>query len=317
MTELELGPLRFGVVGAGRLGCAMARALQQRGFDVVHASSETTRGREHAARLLQVPVHEDPIAATQQVDCVLLCVPDDALEAVVRQLARRPDSASPMQLRVVGTSAHGGLAALEPLAAAGHSTGVLHPVASVSERDGDPAVLAGAGAAVGAADAAERTLLHALAHALGMHPFDLAEEAWASHAAACTLAANGPAALLAAADDLAHEAGLHAGIARSAYGRLAATAVDRAVREGAVTSLAGPIMRGDAAALAAQVAAVRASSSEVDALFIPVVATIANRAFTSGRLDMRSHRELLEAILDPTQFEGGSFRHPHEGDPSP
>lgn len=312
MTELELGPLRFGIVGAGRLGCTIARALQERGFDVVHASSATTPGREHAARLLQVPVHDDPLAVAEQVDCVLLCVPDDALAAVVQHLLQRSESASPIQLRVVSTSAHGGLTALQPLAAAGHLTGVMHPVASVADDTADPTAISGAGAAIGAGDDITRTFLHALAHALELHPFDLAEEAWPLHAAACTLAANGVAALLAASEELAAVAGVHEGIARSAYGRLAGTSVDRAVRTGPITSLAGPILRGDAGAVAAQVRAVRESSTEVDALFIPVVATVANRAFTSGRIDMQAHRELLEAVLDPTQFDEGGFRYRKE-----
>jgi predicted short-subunit dehydrogenase-like oxidoreductase (DUF2520 family) len=309
MSELELGPLRFGIVGAGRLGCTIGHALQTRGFEVVHASSATPEGREHAARLLQVPVHDDPLAVAELVDCVILCVPDDHLPAVVQHLATRAADAVPMRLRVVSTSAHGGLRVLEPLAAAGHATGVLHPVASIADDTGDPAALVGAGAAIGAADPVEHTFLDALAHALGMHPFDVPDEGWALHAAACMLASNGVGALLAATEDLAAESGIHEGIARSAYGRLAATAVERALRVGPITSLAGPILRGDAAALAAQISAVRESSTEVDALFIPVVATVANRAFTSGRIDMQSHRELLEAVLDPTQFDESGLRY--------
>jgi len=300
--ELELGPLRFGIVGAGRLGLALGLALQQRDLELVHVSSATVDGRARAARVLGVPAHEDPVAATQLVDCVLVCVPDDELAHVVQVLAARPSDSSPMQLRVISTSAHGGLAALAPLAAAGHDVGVLHPVASVSDHDAGAAALTGAGAAVGAGTDAVRTMVHALAHALELRPFDLADDAWALHAAACTLAANGPAVLLAAAEELAAEAHVHPDVARAAYGRLAASSVDRAGRVGPIASLAGPVLRGDAAAVAEQVVAVRASTNQADALYIPIVATAANQAFTAGRIDMDVHRALLEAILDPTQF---------------
>ncbi|MCW2927305.1 MAG: uncharacterized protein JWM86_1273 [Thermoleophilia bacterium] len=309
ISELELGPLRFGIVGAGRLGCTIGRALQQQGFEVVHATSASPAGRERAAHALGVPVHEDPLAACEQVDCALLCVRDDALPSVVRRLAERPATASPMRLRFVSTSAWGGRTVLAPLAALGHATAVLHPMATVADHSVDVAALSGAGAAIGAGDDAESTLAGALAHTLGLHPFPLEEAAWPLHAAACTLASNGPAALLAAAADLAATIGVHDGVARSAYARLAAAAVDRAARMGAVESMAGPILRGDAAAVATQVAAVRHSSTEVDALFIPVVASVANRAFTTGRIDMAAHRSLLEAVLDPTQFVDGEFTH--------
>ena len=170
-------------------------------------------------------------------------------------------------------------------------------------------MLTGAGAACGAGDEIGRTFAHALAHALTMHPFDLDETAWPLHAAACTLAANGVAALLAATEQLAAEAEIHDGVARSAYGRIAQSSIDRATRLGPIESLAGPIVRGDAAAVAQQVSAVRASSTEVEALLVPIIATVANRAFTSGRIGMQQHRELLEAVLDPTQFTEGGFRY--------
>lgn len=302
--ELELGPLRFGIVGAGRLGLTIGRALQQQGLELVHVAAATAEGRDRATRMLGVPAHDDPVAVSQLVDCLLLCVPDDALAGVIAQLAGRPPRSTPIQLRVVSTSALGGIDALAPLAAVGHDVGVLHPIASLSDHDAAPDALAGAGAAVGAPDEATRTFLHALAHALALRAFDLGADpaSWALHAACCTLAANGPAVMLASVDELAAEASLHEGVARGAYGRLAASAVERAVRIGPIESLAGPIMRGDAAAVAAQVAAVRASGSQVDALFIPIVATAANHAFTAGRLDMDTHRAVLEAILDPTQF---------------
>lgn len=306
--ELELGPLRFGIVGAGRLGCTIARALQQREFEVVHVTSATAEGRERATKLLGVPAHDDPLAASQLVDCVVLCVPDGHLPSVVARLASRAEDATPRRLRIVGTSSHGGLSTLAPLAAAGHEVGVLHPVATVADTT-DIEALPGAGAAIGAPDDPMRTFLHALAHALELHPFDLDDDAWALHAATCTVAANGATALVAAVEDLAGEADLHPELARAAYGRLALAAVDRAARLGATDALSGPVLRGDAGAIASQVTAVRSSTSHVDALFIPIVASLANRAFTAGRIDMDAHRAVLEAVLDPTQFhqpEGGS-----------
>jgi predicted short-subunit dehydrogenase-like oxidoreductase (DUF2520 family) len=315
--ELELGPLRFGIVGAGRLGCVIGQALQAHGFELVHVSSATAEGRAAATRLLDVPAHEDPVAATLQVDCVLLCVPDDDRPAVVAALAKRPADASPLRLRIVSTSAVGGTRGLQALADLGHDVGVLHPMTSVVRREDGPAVLTGAGAAIGADDDATRTLLYALAHALDLHPFDLDAGAWALHAAACTIAANGATALVGAIEDLAADAGIHPDVARAAYGRLAVAALDRAAREGSVAALTGPVLRGDAAAVAEQVRAVRDSSSQVDALFIPIVASIANRAFTSGRLEMQAHREVLEAVLDPSQFTDGAFRYREDADAGP
>ena len=308
MTDLELGPLRFGIVGAGRLGQCVARALVAQGFEVVHASSRSQAGRDAAAHALQIPVHEDPLAVSEHVDCVVLCVPDDAVAGVVHRLATRPSDASPMRLRVVSMSAAGGVAALQPLAALGHVTCVVHPVATLADTECQPSDLAGAGAGVAADDDAARTFAGAVAHALGLVPFDVPAPAWPLHAAACTLAANGVVAMLAAAETIAEDAGIADGAVAGAYARLAERAVQRTIRSGPVDAMAGPILRGDAASIARQIVAVRESTREIDALFIPVVATIANRAFLAGRLTMQQHRELLEAVLDPTQFDDGTFR---------
>lgn len=296
VTDLELGPLRFGVVGAGRLGLAMARGLQAAGFEVVHASSRSASGRDRATHLLGVPAHEDPRAVTEQVDCVLLCVPDDAQVAVVEQLATRRTDASPIRVRYVSTSSAGGLSALAPLTSAGHDACVLHPAASFVQADGDHGALHGAGAAIGAHDDASRTLAHALAHALGMVPFDLEEPAWPLHAAACTASANFTLSVLAMAEDIAAEMGLHEGVARATYGRLAAAGVERAVRSGAVATIGGPVLRGDATTLATQARAVAEHLPAHEAAFLTLAASTIRRTFEAGRIDVDTALRLGTAL---------------------
>lgn len=296
MTELELGPLRFGVVGAGRLGLTLARVLQAREFEVVHVSSRSAAGRERAVRLLGVPAHAEPLPVATAVDCVLIAVPDDALDAVVAAINRRAPDASPRRLRIVSTSAAGGLAALEPLARAGHDVCVLHPVASITEADPSGGALSGAGAAIGARDDAAQTFAHALAHALGMHPFDLFDDGWPLHAAACTAAANFTLAVLGLTEDLAAAAGVHDGVARAVYGRLAREAVERATRDGALAALAGPVPRGDAAAISKQVHAVATHAPAHELAFASLLSSTIRRAFEGGRIDFDTAARLQTTI---------------------
>lgn len=246
-------------------------------------------------------MYDEVADACERVDCVIVCVPDDALSRVVRELAAHADTLVAAGVRVVSTSSFGGVALLQPLADAGCPVGVLHPMASIVT-GGSPDALFGAGAAIGCRVDAMRTMLHALAHALGMLPFDLDEDGWPLHAAACTLAAIGPIAMLAGAADLATRAGAHPGVASAAYGRLAEQAAHRTIQLDPVAALAGPIVRGDAAAVAAQLRSVREVGSYAEALYIPVLATMSNRALDEGRISEAMHRALLEAVLDPTQF---------------
>ena len=303
VTDLELGPLRFGIVGAGRLGLAIGHALHEQGLEVVHVSSRSVEGRERAAHVLGVPAHEDPLQVAEHVDVVLVCVPDDAVTSVMARLAQRAADASPMRLRVVSTSAAGGMRALDPLTAAGHVTCVLHPVATVTGHEGETGPFAGAGAAIGAEDDASRTFAHALAHALLLLPYDLDAAAWPLHAAACATAANLTTTLLAMTEDLAREAGIHEGVARSVYGRLAASAVDLAIREGAGAQCAGPIVRGDVAAVRSQLIAVRTHTPQHQDLFRAGIAEAVQRAFGAGRIDMDTAHRLASALADAMQHD--------------
>lgn len=296
VSELELGPLRFGIIGAGRLGLALGRALQQRDFEVVHVAAPSSASRERATQILEVPAHEDPLLVTEQVDCVVLCVPDDRLGELVTQLAQRPATASPIRLRYVSTSAAGGLTALAPLAALGHDTCVLHPVASFVETDGDPTPFAGAGAAIGSNDAATATLANALAHALGLLPFELAKDSWPIHAAACTAASTLVGTQLALAAELARSAGMHETAARGTYGRIAADAVRRFVEHGTLASRGGAVARGDSAAVGVQVLAVRRGASSYEELFDAGLAVAINDAFVSGAIDVESARRMSAAV---------------------
>ena len=293
VNDLELGPLHFGIVGAGRLGLAAGRALQDAGFEVVHVAAASDAGRERATSVLAVPAHEDSIAACLHVDCVLLCVPDDRLGEVVAHLATRPADASPMRLRFVSMSA-AGLAPLAPLAELGHDVCVLHPVASFTSLDGDATPFHGAAAAIGADTDAASTFAHALAHALGLIPFDIAEAAWPAHAAACTAASAFVGSILELTSDLAASAGIQGSAARGAYGALAASAVSN-FRATGVPSSSGAIARGDGAALRTQIRAVRQHASSFEEVFDAGTSAAINSAFTSGRIDIETARALSAA----------------------
>ncbi|MDQ3881251.1 MAG: DUF2520 domain-containing protein, partial [Chloroflexota bacterium] len=152
-TDADL-PSRCAVVGAGRMGTAMAAALGDAGFTV---DGPLDRGTEAAG-----------------ADIALLCVPDSEIGAA---------SASIAPGRLVGHCS--GATGLAPL---GHEQAfALHPLMTVTE---DGARFAGAGAAV--AGSSERALGVAagLARRLGMRPFVIDDEDRAAYHAAASLASN-------------------------------------------------------------------------------------------------------------------------------
>ncbi|MFT4034728.1 MAG: DUF2520 domain-containing protein, partial [Patulibacter sp.] len=197
---------RFAVVGPGRLGTALHRALTAAGVDAGDAPQ--LRG-----------------ATGEDADVVVLCVPDRAITDAAGMIA-------PGRL-VVHTSGAGSI----DLAAPHARRAVLHPLISVP--DGN-ASLEGACAAVRATNAADRALLQRLAERLGMLPIEVADDDRTAYHAAASLAANALVALQVAAAELAATAG----VPSSALQPLARAALAQAGQSGAA-ALTGPAARGD------------------------------------------------------------------------
>jgi predicted short-subunit dehydrogenase-like oxidoreductase (DUF2520 family) len=216
------------VVGAGRLGTALAAALRASGLDV-----EGPLGRD----------------AHPQAPVVLLCVPDAEIVAAAATVEPGP---------LVGHCS--GATGLEPLA--GHEAFALHPLMTVPPGS-PPEVFAGASAAVDATTPRALETATDLARRLGMRPLRVAPEDRAAYHAAASIASNFLVTLEAAAERLAATTGVD----RLALAPLVRAAVETWVELGAERALTGPIVRGDEATVARQREAVAARTPELIPMF--------------------------------------------------
>lgn len=219
---------RLAVVGSGRLGTALHRALAAAGLDA---------GREPLGRG----------ANARGADVVLLCVPD-------REIAAAAGAVTPGPL-VAHTSGAGSL----DLVAAHDRRGVLHPLLSVPAGATD---LAGAWAAIRARDPRDEALLQDLARRLGMTPFAVSEADRAAYHAAASLASNALVALQAAAARVATSAGVPA----AAFAPLAQASLSQ-FHELGEAALTGPAARGDWGTVDAQRNALAERTPELIPLF--------------------------------------------------
>ncbi|MEU1973046.1 Rossmann-like and DUF2520 domain-containing protein [Microbacterium sp. NPDC019599] len=220
------------VVGAGRLGRVMARALRAAGFAV---SGPTGRG--------------EPV---EPADVVLLCVPDDAIPAAAAELAGTG--------RLLGhTSGATPLAGL-PVDFS------LHPLQTFVGDEG-PAAFEGIGCAVAGRDAVATDAALTLATALGAHPFVVADAQRAAYHAAASIAANYLVTLEAAAERIAGAAGLSPADARELLAPLVRRTVENWAALGPEAALTGPIARGDDETVARQRAAVADAAPDILPLF--------------------------------------------------
>jgi predicted short-subunit dehydrogenase-like oxidoreductase (DUF2520 family) len=223
---------RLAVVGRGRMGQALTGALEAAGVAV------------------EGPLGRGPHTLSS---AVLLCVPDGQIAAAAAEIAPGP---------LVGhCSGALGLEVLRP-----HEAFGLHPLMSVTgSTDSNP--FRGAACAVAGASPRATQLANELGERLEMEPFELDDDDRPAYHAAASIASNFLITLEAAAEHLAHTAG----VPRTALVPLVRATVENWAAQGPARALTGPVARGDEATMQRQRAAVAERTPELAALFDELV----------------------------------------------
>jgi predicted short-subunit dehydrogenase-like oxidoreductase (DUF2520 family) len=234
------GAGRVAIVGAGRLGTALASGLRAAGLEV-----EGPLGRG---------------AAPRGCHAIVLCVPDSAIAAAA-------EAATGVAPFIGHTS---GATPLSALAHAGVERFGLHPLQTFSAESG-PETFHGAGCAVAGSSPEALELATGLARRLGMTPFAIEDSGRAAYHAAASVASNFLVTLVSAAEAIAAGAGLDPDHARALLMPLVRRTVENVASLGPTGALTGPVARGDEATVAAQRAAVEEVAPELLALFDELV----------------------------------------------
>src|SRR5882724_2139555 len=175
----EAGPqghpaaLGVGVVGAGRVGTALAVALQRAGHRIVAVSAVSEASLRRVGRALPDAAVRPPDEVIARADLILVTVPDDVLPGLVAGLC---SAGADLAGRLLAhTSGRHGLAVLEPAARRGAIPLALHPVMTFTGRPDDVDRLAGISFGVTAPDQL-RPVAEALVVEMGGEPVFIAEE---------------------------------------------------------------------------------------------------------------------------------------------
>ncbi|MFI1971620.1 oxidoreductase [Streptomyces cinnamoneus] len=284
--------LTVGVVGAGRVGPALAASLQLAGHRPVAVSGVSDASRRRAAALLPgVPV-TTPAEVLARAELVLLTVPDDALPDLVAGLART-GAVRPGQL-LVHTSGRHGTAVLDPATRAGGLPLALHPAMTFTGTPVDVQRLAGCSFGVTAPQEL-RLAAEALVIEMGGEPEWIEEAARPLYHAALALGANHLVTLVAQAMEVLRTAGVE-NPARM-LGPLLGAALDNALRSGDA-ALTGPVARGDAGTVAAHITELRSHAPQAVAGYLAMARTTADRALAHGLLKPELAEDLLGVLAD-------------------
>ncbi|MFD0270750.1 Rossmann-like and DUF2520 domain-containing protein [Streptomyces sp. NPDC127106] len=291
--------LSVGVVGAGRVGPALARALQLAGHRPVAVSGVSDASRRRAERMLPDVPLVPPAQVLELADLVLLTVPDDALPGLVQGLAET-GAVRPGQL-LVHTSGRYGASVLDPARRAGALPLALHPAMTFTGTEVDVQRLAGCSFGVTAPDEL-RLAAEALVIEMGGEPEWIAEADRPLYHAALALGSNHLVTLVAQAMELLAKAGVEH--PDRMLGPLLGAALDNALRSGDA-ALTGPVARGDAGTVAAHVAELRRHAPGTLAGYLAMARTTADRALAHGLLKPELAEDLLGVLADGVGADAG------------
>lgn len=289
------GRLRIAVVGAGRVGAVLAAALRQAGHEVVAASGVSDASMARIEAMLPGVAVVPPDEAVKAAELVLLTVPDDAIGPVAAGLAKV--GAWRAGQLVVHTSGRHGIAVLAESAGHGVVPLAIHPAMTFTGTSLDLSRLVEAVFAV-TAPPGMLPIAQALVVEMGGEPVVVEEWDRPAYHAALVHGANHVVTAVTQASAMLARIGIED--PARVLSPLTHASVDGALRDapGAVTSLTGPVVRGDAGTVASHLEAL-AEQPEALYAYRAMARATADLALRGGRIGPAAYADLIATLGEP------------------
>jgi predicted short-subunit dehydrogenase-like oxidoreductase (DUF2520 family) len=277
------------VVGAGRVGTALAVLLARAGHRLVAVSGrDATRARaeKHLPGVPYLPAVE----AVREAEVVLIGVPDDEIEEVCEAVAGalRPGAF------VLHPSGAAPLSVLDSASRAGAYALSLHPLQTFPDVEGGIERLPGSHIAVTGRNAEAYELGERLARDVGAEPFRLPDGRKPLYHAAAVFASNYLAVTQRVAELLFTLAGLEEPVPM--FEPLARSTLDNVFAHGPAQALTGPAARGDAGTIRRNLEALAAEAPHSIAAYVELARAAVHLAAADGRLE-EGAVERVEEVL--------------------
>ncbi|HYI44996.1 MAG TPA: DUF2520 domain-containing protein [Actinomycetota bacterium] len=286
MSSLPAAHFRFALIGAGRVGTAVACLLKLAGHQPVAVASRSAASAEEASRRL-----ECPIAAPPEMDAEVYLI-GTGLDAIPDVAALIPSVEGKPVIHFAGVTG------TEPLSGAIERGGLacaLHPVQACPEVDIAIQRLPGSAWGVTCSPDAQAWAVELIAQGLGGRPVEVPEEGRALWHAAAVVTSNGIAALMAAGEMMIEQIGI--ADPASVLGPIAVgTAENARLGGGGAATLTGPVVRGEADTLSRHLESLRGRPEHLNRLYRDVSAFIVQAAEISGRIDPAIAKQMYETL---------------------
>lgn len=282
------------IIGPGVVGTTLGVLAQRAGYRVAGVAGRNAAKAAAAAGAIGPLVRVgEPAQIAPLGELVLLCVPDDAIATLCRQLA----DARAFAPGAVVAHCSGALASdiLSPARACSAAVGSMHPLQTF------PNVPAGCERFAGTfcfceGDVPALETLMTLAADLHARPVKISSSEKLLYHASAVLASNYLIALLDAAGAMAEKAGITRADAAAALKPLIAATLANVRASGPEQALTGPIARGDVELVARQYADVAQADAKLGHIYRAMGDWTIDLALRKGTIDAARAEKLREAL---------------------
>jgi predicted short-subunit dehydrogenase-like oxidoreductase (DUF2520 family) len=269
------------IIGAGRLGTALALALSERGYTIAAVMARTLAHARRAARITAKGTHNpassektlalsaSDLDSLPRTDLLFITTPDDHLASVAARLAaslRKRGGAAHARATALHCSGALSSEVLSTLRAAGLRVGSMHPLVSISDPAQGAESLRGAFYCIEGEPAAKRAA-RAVVRDLEGESFSVNRRDKALYHAAAVMASGHTVALFDIAAEMLTRCGLSPRRARAVLLPLVRSTLENLSRRDPARALTGTFARADAATATRHLDALRGLKAR-DALAI-------------------------------------------------
>jgi predicted short-subunit dehydrogenase-like oxidoreductase (DUF2520 family) len=265
------------IIGAGRLGTALAMALSKNGYQIRAVITKNPAGARRAAKIFgqkAFVLTADPLNSTSykqaegfiRSSLILIATPDDVINTVARKMAAFFEqnsffTRSKMRRTVLHTSGALSSAELQPLKRLGFATGSLHPLISISDSRSGSSMFRDSFFCV-EGDKRAKSAAASIAQALGGKTFSIEGNRKALYHAAAVMAAGNMIALFDMAIKMLQRCGPSARRSREVLLPLLKSSIANLETADPADALTGPFARGDVVTVRKHLAAIKAQDMD-------------------------------------------------------
>ncbi len=279
------------VVGAGRVGTALAILLRDAGHRIVAVAGGSGTPDRAARYLPGVPVR-DAAGAARDAGVVLIGTPDAQIAPACEAMSRA--GALGEGQTVAHLSGATGLDALASARSAGAETLCVHPLQTCPDVESGLRRIPGSAFAITAASDDACTLGEQLARDAGGRPFRLADDAKPIYHAAAVFASNYLIAITALAEELERSADVPDPL--GALLPLERATLDNVAMLGPGSALTGPALRGDAGTVERNLAALAKHAPHAIASYVALADLTLDLAQRGGRISPDARADVDEVL---------------------